>query len=101
MNLFIFDKYLLLILVVSSSFPVSDGLGLFCSGLLSFVSALFPVFEFWFFLSELPDGSELFSLSFLLAEVGTFGVLTGSIGEFVRERLPKNLIGFSGLDLLF
>ena len=31
--------------------------------------------------------------------MGTFGVLTGNIGEFVLERDPKNLDGFSGLAL--
>ena len=30
------------------------------------------------------------------AEVGTLGVLTGSMGELVREREPKNRSGFSG-----
>ena len=35
----------------------------------------------------------------LRAEMGTFGVLTGNIGEFVLERDPKNLDGFSGLAL--
>ena len=31
------------------------------------------------------------------AEAGTLGVLTGSIGELVRDRDPKNREGFSGL----
>ena len=31
------------------------------------------------------------------AEAGTLGVLTGSIGELVRDRDPKNRDGFSGL----
>ena len=35
----------------------------------------------------------------LIAEMGTFGVLTGNMGEFVRERDPKNRDGFSGLAL--
>ena len=35
----------------------------------------------------------------LIAEMGTFGVLTGNMGEFVLEREPKNLEGFSGLAL--
>ncbi len=44
----------------------------------------------------------VFALLPLLAEaVGTFGVLTGNIGELVLDRLPKNRLGFSGLGLSF
>ena len=42
------------------------------------------------FLSPLP-----FFKSFDAEVVGTFGVLTGSIGELVRDLEPKNLEGFS------
>ena len=40
-----------------------------------------------------PEFSDFKSLS---ADAGTFGVFTGSIGELVLDRLPKNLNGFSG-----
>ncbi len=45
----------------------------------------------------------VFALLPLLAveAVGTFGVLTGNIGELVLDRLPKNRLGFSGLGLSF
>lgn len=33
--------------------------------------------------------------------VGTLGVFTGSIGELVRDREPKNRIGFSGEAVFF
>lgn len=84
---FILDKSLLDLKVTEVTVEVVAGLLLF----LVFFSSLFP--------SELSSFFSSFSaapLRSLRAEAGTLGVLTGSIGEFVLDRLPKNLEGFSG-----
>ena len=62
---------------------------------LSFLSTSVLPFESSFLVSLLPPLSEP-PFESLKAAVGTFGVLTGNMGEFVRDRLPKNLDGFSG-----
>ena len=72
------------------------------------------VFPFFFLLSEaLAPAEGLLSVFPLAADedvvvvvdvlllrlaalVGTLGVLTGSMGELVRDREPKNRMGFSG-----
>ena len=49
---------------------------------------------------QVVTSSEIIILPFFKsfnAEAGTLGVLTGSIGELVRDRDPKNREGFSGL----
>ena len=101
--LFIFDNILLLNLLACNSLPSKGDLFLVSSPLDFSLSAVFPVFAvfepFWFFLSEADNSLD--SFSFLLAAVGTLGILTGSIGELVLERLPKNRIGFSGLTFVF
>ena len=61
---------------------------------------LTPPFEPICLSCVVADGPLSSSVSFLvgvMVVVGTFGVLTGSIGELVLDRLPKNRIGFSGL----
>ena len=45
--------------------------------------------------SLLPPLSEL-PFESLKAAIGTLGVLTGNMGEFVWDQLPKNLDGFLG-----
>lgn len=52
-----------------------------------------------FFLSPVEASVEVFVLSIdaVLVLVGTLGVLTGSMGLPVRDRLPKKRMGFSGL----
>ena len=72
------------VLLRSETVEVDEGL-LAESFLLLFERPIttFPSFPFW----PVPGPGK----------VGTFGVLTGSIGELVRDRDPKNRIGFSGL----
>lgn len=52
-----------------------------------------------FFLSVVVASELVFVLSIdaVLVLVGTLGVLTGSMGLPVRDRLPKKRMGFSGL----
>ena len=52
-----------------------------------------------FFLSAVVASVAVFVLSIDadLTLVGTLGVLTGSMGLPVRDRLPKKRMGFSGL----
>ena len=52
-----------------------------------------------FFLSPVVASELVFVLSIdaVLVLVGTLGVLTGSMGLPVRDRLPKKRMGFSGL----
>ena len=52
-----------------------------------------------FFLSVVVASELVFVLSIdaVLVVVGTLGVLTGSMGLPVRDRLPKKRMGFSGL----
>jgi len=54
-----------------------------------------------FFLSVVVASELVFVLSIdaVLVLVGTLGVLTGSMGLPVRDRLPKKRMGFSGLIL--
>ena len=48
------------------------------------------------YLLELISLISLLAFESLAFKSGTLGVLTGSMGELVRDRLPKNLEGFSG-----
>ena len=57
----------------------------------------FRSWSFESFLSLLPPPVPLPFFKSFNAEAGTLGVLTGSIGELVRDRDPKNRDGFSGL----
>ena len=85
---FIFDKSLLELKL--TKFNV-EGL----EAVLSFLSTSVPPFELFSFL-ELISLISLLAFESLAFKSGTLGVLTGSMGELVRDRLPKNLEGFSG-----
>lgn len=57
------------------------------------------VFAFAFSLLEVTEITVVAEVVLLaVVEVGTLGVLTGNMGEFVRDREPKNRNGFSGED---
>ena len=89
-HFFIFDKSLLELKL--TKFNVA-GLEAVC---FSFLSFSVPPFELFSPFLELISLISLLAFKSLAFKSGTLGVLTGSMGEFVRDLLPKNLEGFSG-----